>query len=40
MSRLGHSTAGAALRYQHAAEDRDVEIARRLSAMVPETFTG
>lgn len=34
MNRLGHSTAGAAMRYQHAAKDRDQEIARRLSAMV------
>ncbi len=34
MGRLGHSTPGAALRYQHAAADRDMEIARRLSAMV------
>jgi integrase len=34
MGRLGHSTPGAALRYQHAAQARDVEIARRLSAMV------
>jgi integrase len=33
MARLGHSTQGAALRYQHAAQDRDLEIARRLSAM-------
>ena len=33
MARLGHSTQGAALRYQHAAADRDLEIARRLSAM-------
>ena len=33
MNRLGHSTAGAALRYQHAAEERDAEIARRLSKM-------
>jgi integrase len=31
MARLGHSTQGAALRYQHAAQDRDAEIARRLS---------
>ena len=31
MSRLGHSTAGAALRYQHAAEDRDAAIAEALS---------
>jgi integrase len=34
MGRLGHSTPGAALRYQHAAQDRDMEIAKRLSAMV------
>ena len=34
MSRLGHSTPGAALRYQHAAAERDLEIARRLSALV------
>lgn len=31
MARLGHSTPGAAMRYQHAAAERDVEIARRLS---------
>lgn len=34
MARLGHSTQGAALRYQHAAQDRDAEIAKRLSAMI------
>jgi integrase len=34
MARLGHSTPGAAMRYQHAAQERDVEIARRLSALV------
>jgi integrase len=34
MARLGHSTAGAALRYQHAAEDRDKVIAAALSALV------
>ena len=34
MGRLGHSTPQAALRYQHAAQGRDAEIARRLSAMV------
>lgn len=34
MTRLGHSTVGAALRYQHAASGRDAEIARRLSSMV------
>ncbi|MDQ1733461.1 MAG: hypothetical protein QOK10_3620 [Pseudonocardiales bacterium] len=31
MSRLGHSTPGAALRYQHAAEGRDQQIAKALS---------
>ena len=36
MARLGHSTQGAALVYQHAAQDRDAEIARRLSEMVRE----
>lgn len=34
MARLGHSTPGAAMRYQHAAAERDKEIARRLSALV------
>lgn len=34
MGRLGHSTAGAALRYQHAAQGRDMEIAKALSALV------
>lgn len=34
MNRLGHSTPAAALRYQHAAAERDKEIAKRLSAMV------
>jgi integrase len=33
MGRLGHTTPGAALRYQHAAQGRDAEIARRLSAL-------
>lgn len=33
MNRLGHTTPGAAMRYQHAAEERDKEIARRLSEM-------
>lgn len=33
MARLGHSTAGAALRYQHAAQDRDRVIAEALSAL-------
>lgn len=34
MGRLGHSTPGAAVHYQHAAAGRDTEIARRLSALV------
>ena len=33
MGRLGHSTPGAALRYQHAAQGRDAEIARKLSQL-------
>jgi integrase len=33
MARIGHSTAGAALRYQHAAKDRDRVIAEALSRM-------
>lgn len=34
MGRLGHSTPAAAMRYQSASQERDLEIARRLSAMV------
>jgi integrase len=34
MARLGHSTAGAAMRYQHASQDRDQELAKMLSGMV------
>lgn len=33
MARLGHSTSTAALRYQHASEDRDARLARELSRM-------
>lgn len=33
MARLGHATAGAAMRYQHAAQDRDRAIAEALSRM-------
>jgi integrase len=36
MDRLGHTTAAAAMRYQHAAEDRAHELARRLG----EQMTG
>jgi integrase len=34
MGRLGHTTAGAAMRYQHASQDRDQAIAAALSALV------
>lgn len=34
MNRLGHSTPGAALRYQHASSTRDAEIAKALSKLV------
>jgi integrase len=34
MARLGHTTPTMALKYQHASQDRDAEIARRLSQMV------
>lgn len=37
MGRLGHSTPGAAMRYQHAAKNRDAEIAKALSAMAEGT---
>jgi integrase len=33
MARLGHSTVGAAMRYQHSAGTRDMEIAQALSAL-------
>jgi integrase len=39
MNRLGHTTPSMAIRYQHAAEDRDAEIARRLSQMVTGAVT-
>ncbi|MBK6442860.1 MAG: site-specific integrase [Actinomycetales bacterium] len=38
MSRLGHSTPQAALRYQHTAKGRDAEIARNLSRMVEDSM--
>jgi integrase len=34
MRRLGHSSSAAALMYQHAADERDGEIARALDAMI------
>lgn len=39
MARLGHSTAGAALRYPHAAADRDKVIAAALSELAGGTVT-
>jgi integrase len=39
MARLGHSTPGAALRYQHAAQDRDRVIAAALSELVTRQVT-
>jgi integrase len=39
MARLGHSTAGAALRYQHASQDRDKVIAAALSELAAGTVT-
>lgn len=34
MGRLGHSSPAAAMRYQHASKQRDIEIAKSMSAMV------
>jgi integrase len=39
MARLRHSTAGAALRYQHAAAERDKVIAAALSGLAAGTVT-
>jgi integrase len=39
MARLGHSTPGAAMRYQHAAADRDKVIAAALSELAAGTVT-
>ena len=36
MARLGHSTPGAAMRYQHAAQGRDRQIAKLLSKLAQE----
>ena len=36
MDRLGHSTATMAMRYQHVADDRPAEIAKRLSALAEQ----
>jgi integrase len=35
MARLGHGTAAAALRYQHAAQDRDQTIAAQVESSGP-----
>jgi integrase len=39
MARLGHSTPGAAMRYQHAAAERDKVIAQALSKLANGTVT-
>jgi len=39
MGRLGHSTPAAAMRYQHAAQDRDTQIAAALSKIAESTVT-
>ncbi|WP_263649411.1 tyrosine-type recombinase/integrase [Mycobacterium intracellulare] len=39
MARLGHSTPGAAMRYQHAAQGRDRQIAKLLSKLVAPEAT-
>ena len=39
MARLGHSTVSAAMRYQHAAADRDKVIAAALSDLAAGTVT-
>jgi hypothetical protein len=36
LRQVSYSTPGAAMRYQHAAADRDAEIARRWSALVSD----
>ena len=36
MARLGQSSPQAAMRYQHAAEDRDRELVNRIDALVEE----
>ncbi len=38
MARMGHASARAALIYQHASEERDIQIAERLSAMTDEAL--
>jgi integrase len=38
--RLGHSTARAALLYQHAADDRDQLLAQRLNELALDSATG
>jgi hypothetical protein len=39
MSRLGHSPPTAALRYQHATEERDRAIAERMSDIITDAVT-
>jgi len=37
MYRLGHASSVAALRYQHATQERDIEVARLLDELVRNT---
>lgn len=37
MRRAGHASSQAAMRYQHAADEHDVEIARLMSARAQRT---
>ena len=39
MSRMGHSSSRAALLYQHATEDRELQIASKLSDMIDADTT-
>ena len=36
MHRMGHASSAAALRYQHATQERDIEVARRLDEFVAQ----
>jgi len=40
MHRMGHASRAAALRYQHATQERDIEVARRLDEFVARRTTG
>ncbi len=40
MHRMGHASSAAALRYQHATQERDIEVARRLDEFVARRTPG